>query len=94
MVSCVVRLRGYGFTKEQGTRLGVSFPRFRFQFSRIIYLLCTARPSGSTGIVRSRQKCFTKIRLGVFRRSWSDLGVFKSRHLLCSSTPPCPASEA
>ena len=50
--------------------------------------------SGSTGIVRSRQKCFTEARLGVFRRSWSLQVRVDKRDLLCSSTPPCPASEA
>ena len=54
----------------------------------------TLRPSGSTGIVRSRQKCFTEARLGFFRRSWSLQVRVDKRGLLCSSTPPCPASEA
>jgi hypothetical protein len=54
----------------------------------------TLRPSGSTGIVRSRQKCFTETRLGVFRRSWSLQVRVDKRDHLCSSTPPCPASEA
>ena len=60
--------------------------------------VCPRRPGerhpGSTGIVRSRQKCFTEARLGVFRRSWSLQVRVDKRDLLCSSTPPCPASEA
>ena len=50
--------------------------------------------AGSTRIVRSRQKCFTEARLAVFRRSWSLQVRVDKRDLLCSSTPPCPASEA
>jgi hypothetical protein len=48
----------------------------------------SAMSTGSTGIVRSRQKCSTEARLGVFRRSWSLQVRVDKRDLLCSSTPP------
>eukprot|EP00966_Prymnesium_polylepis_P327213 7383089-Prymnesium_polylepis.1 len=52
------------------------------------------RPAGSTGIVRSRQKCFSQNRLS---RRQTSCGLRVKRRgspFLGSSTPPCPASEA
>eukprot|EP00966_Prymnesium_polylepis_P105115 2434598-Prymnesium_polylepis.1 len=43
----------------------------KFYEKRLLVLVAALAAPGSTGIVRSRQKCFTEARRGVFRRSWS-----------------------
>ena len=78
----------------QPARINSLCSRSRHRRSRHRRRRQDAARTGSTGIVRSRQKCFTEARLGVFRRSWSLQVRVDKRGLLCSSTPPCPASEA